>query len=61
MCSSRSAGKSRFDAPRLRLSASSLSWRMRSTIRDIRFDVEMIREPLAVMNKAGVIMAVSVV
>ena len=33
---------------------------MRSTIRDIRFDVEMISEPLAVMKIAGVIIAESV-
>ena len=49
--------KSSAVAPRQSESPSSLSTRMRSTTRDIRFDVEMISDPLAVMNRAGVIMA----
>ena len=60
MCSSRSAGKSRSVLPRLSKSAWSLSTRMRSTMRDIRFEVEMISDPVAVMKMAGVIIAVSV-
>ena len=60
MCSRRSAGKSRSDLPRLRLSPCSFRWRIRSTIRDIRLEVEMINDPVAVMKSAGVIIAVSV-
>ena len=57
MCASRSLVKSRSVTPRQSLSARSLSTRIRSTIRDIRFDVEMISEPLAVRKIAGVIIA----